>query len=72
MGHMMTGAMMGGAQPHAAPVAAAPVAAPAPAAPAPSGDSLAERLKKLKSLHEAGLIDEATFAAKRDAILGEI
>jgi len=46
----------------------APAAQPA----APSGPSLADRLKKLKSLLEQGLIDEATFAAKRDQILAEI
>ena len=46
-------------------------AAPQPAA-APATESIGDRLKKLKDLHEQGLIDEATFAAKRDAILAEI
>jgi len=72
MGHAMAGAMNPGA--YAQP-AAAPAPAPAPVAAAPAAapaESLADRLKKLKSLHEAGLIDEATFAAKRDAILAEI
>ena len=45
-------------------------AAPTPAAPA--APSVGDRLKKLKSLMEQGLIDEATFAKKRDAILDEI
>ena len=44
----------------------------APQQPAASGPSLADRLKKLKSLLEQGLIDEATFAAKRDQILADI
>jgi membrane protease subunit (stomatin/prohibitin family) len=48
----------------------------APAAPAaqaaPAGPSLEDRLKKLKGLLEQGLIDDATFAKKRDEILSEI
>ena len=36
------------------------------------GQSVGERLKTLKQLHEQGLIDDATFAAKRDAILADI
>ena len=68
MGNLMMGSMMGqqaaARQPVAAPVAAAPAAAPQ--------ESLATRLKKLKDLHEAGLIDDTTFATKRDAILAEI
>ena len=34
--------------------------------------SVADRLKQLKGLHADGLIDDATFAAKRDAILVEL
>ena len=45
---------------------------PAPQPAAAAAPSLGERLKKLKDLHEAGLIDADTFAAKRDAILAEI
>jgi len=67
LGNMMANVMAN--QPHQAPPPTAPAAAAAPAA---SGDSLADRLKKLKSLLDAGLIDDATFAAKRDAILAEI
>jgi len=37
-----------------------------------AGDSVADRLKKLKDLKEGGLIDDETFASKRDAILAEI
>ena len=37
-----------------------------------AGESVADRLKKLKDLKEGGLIDDETFAAKRDAILAEI
>ena len=44
----------------------------AAAAQAAPQESLAARLKKLKDLHEAGLINAETFAAKRDAILAEI
>ena len=66
MGQMMA-AQMGGLAPqqHQAP-------APAPAAAAGGGQSVGDRLKTLKNLHEQGLIDDATFAAKRDAILAEI
>lgn len=70
------------------PADAAPAAAPAPAAPAPpasatasgttaSGDSQSgadpmERLRKLKLLHEEGLITEDEFQAKRAQILSEM
>ena len=37
-----------------------------------SAPSVADRLKQLKGLHADGLIDDATFAAKRDAILVEL
>lgn len=55
-------------QPHAAPqqAPAAPVAA-APAAP-----SLEDRLRKLKTLREAGLLDDAEYASKRAEILKDI
>lgn len=42
------------------------------AQPQASGPSLEDRLKKLKNLLEQGLIDDATFAKKRDEILAEI
>ena len=84
MGHMVTqntmGAIQGMQQPgyppqqqqhyQQPPPQQAPPPQAAPAAPAQ--ESLGDRLKKLKSLHEGGLIDDATFAAKRDAILAEI
>ncbi len=71
MGQVMMGNMTAGmsGQQMGQPTVAAP--APAPAA-APAQPSIGERLKQLKGLHEQGLIDEATFAAKRDAILAEI
>jgi curli biogenesis system outer membrane secretion channel CsgG/uncharacterized protein YraI len=57
--------------PAAAPVSAAvPAAASRPtAASAPSGPSLADRLKKLKSLYDQGLITDEDYAAKRKEIL---
>jgi membrane protease subunit (stomatin/prohibitin family) len=65
IGHSMMGGLMGGfmqppqqQQPQQAPVA--------------SGPSVGDRLKKLKDLHAQGLIDDGTFAQKRDAILAEI
>ncbi len=61
MGQMMANAMAQAQQPRA------PQAAPQPAAP-----TLESRLRKLKSLLDSGLIDQATFAAKRDALLSEI
>jgi membrane protease subunit (stomatin/prohibitin family) len=71
IGHMM-GSMMGGfMQPPQQGYAQQPQqAAPPPAAPAQP--SVGDRLKKLKDLQSQGLIDDATFAAKRDAILAEI
>ncbi len=45
---------------------AAPLQRPAP------GEGVAGRLRKLKQLKEEGLIDEETFAVKRDAILAEL
>ena len=44
----------------------------APQQQAAPTESLADRIKKLKSLQEQGLIDDATFAAKRDEILAEL
>ena len=67
MGQAMAGMFGGGL---AAPMGQPPQAPPAAAAPA--APSFADRLKKLKELKEAGLIDDAAFAAKRDAILAEI
>ncbi|MEC8025104.1 MAG: SPFH domain-containing protein [Myxococcota bacterium] len=64
------GAMMSNAM-GVAQAAVGQQAAPSVAAE-PPGSSLADRLKQLKALHEGGLIDDATFAAKRDAILSEI
>jgi membrane protease subunit (stomatin/prohibitin family) len=71
MGQMMASAMAGAtAQPAApAPVAAAPVAA-APAAP--SANDLVARLGKLKTLLDAGLIDQSDFDAKKAEILADI
>lgn len=70
MGQAMQGMFAGGFGAPAAP--AAPAAAPAAPAAAPAAPSIADRLKQLKELHAGGLIDDATFAAKRDAILAEI
>jgi membrane protease subunit (stomatin/prohibitin family) len=53
----------------APPAGAAPAAAPAPA---PAATDLTTRLKKLKELFEGGLIDEATYKARREEILKEI
>src|SRR6185295_17967614 len=56
----------------AAPPAAAP-SAPVAAAPAQaSGPTLEERLKKLKALKDAGLLDDAEYAAKRGEILKDL
>ncbi len=66
IGNMMAGAMGGMFAPQQ-PQAAAPAAAAAPA-----GASVGDRLKQLKALHGEGLIDDATFAQRRDAILSEI
>lgn len=62
MGQAMASAM-------ATPAAAPAAAAPAPAAPA---NDLAGRLGKLKTLLDAGLIDQADFDAKKAEILSEI
>ena len=48
----------------------APAAAPAPAAAA--GPTLEDRLKKLKTLKDAGLLDDAEYKAKRDEILKDL
>jgi membrane protease subunit (stomatin/prohibitin family) len=55
-------------QPHANVPAAAPQAAPAAAA----APTLEDRLKKLKSLKDAGLLDDAEYAAKRADILKDL
>ena len=71
MAQMMGGTPM--AQPQFGMQAAPPVAAvPAAAAPAAAAPSIEDRLAKLKSLVEKGLISEDDFAKKRDAILAEI
>lgn len=44
----------------------------AQAPPPPAGPTLEERLKKLKSLKDAGLIDDAEYTAKRAEILKDI
>ena len=46
-------------------------AAPAQAAPA-AGPTLEERLKKLKSLKDAGLLEDAEYQAKRAEILKDL
>jgi membrane protease subunit (stomatin/prohibitin family) len=74
IGQAMAGAMQGmfpagGFAAPQAPAAQAPAPAAAPVAATPS---VADRLKLLKGLHADGLIDDATFAAKRDAILAEL
>jgi len=57
--------------PHAqAPQQAAPAQAPAQAAPA--APTLEDRLKKLKSLKDAGLLDDAEYQAKRAEILKDL
>ncbi len=61
MGQMMGNVMGGFMQP---PQQQQPAAA--------SGGGVADRIRKLKELQAGGLIDDATFAAKRDAILAEI
>jgi pSer/pThr/pTyr-binding forkhead associated (FHA) protein len=66
--------------PVAKPRTAAPTRAPAPPpAPAPApdrnaqtGSDLMERMQNLKSLHDAGLITDAEFQAKRAEILEEV
>jgi len=65
MGQVMASAMSGAtAQPAAAPVAAAPAA--------PTGNDLVARLGKLKTLLDAGLIDQADFDSKKAEILASI
>jgi hypothetical protein len=49
-----------------------PPAAPPPAAAPAAAPSLEDRLKKLKSLKEAGLIEDAEYNAKRAEILKDI
>lgn len=51
-----------------APASPAPVAAPAPAAPA-EPDSM-DQLKKLAELHQAGVLTDEEFAAKKAQLLG--
>jgi membrane protease subunit (stomatin/prohibitin family) len=72
IGHMM-GSMMGGfMQPPQQAWGQQPPQQAAPPPAAAAQPSVGDRLKKLKDLHSQGLIDDATFAAKRDAILAEI
>jgi membrane protease subunit (stomatin/prohibitin family) len=83
MGNMMAGAGAGGVgvQPQFA-VGAAPQQGGYPAAPqggypaapggAPAAPSLEDRLAKLVSLKEKGLINDEEFASKKNAILAEI
>ena len=54
-----------------------PVAAPAPAAPAPvaaaaagPGGDLMAQLQQLASMHQAGILSEAEFAAAKAKLLG--
>ncbi len=74
IGQVMASSMQGmfppggfGAQPPVPPGAPAPIPTATAAAP-----SVADRLRQLKDLHAQSLIDDATFAAKRDAILAEL
>lgn len=60
------------APPVAKPRPAAPAPAPAPDPSAQTGSELMERMQNLKSLHDAGLITEAEFQAKRAEILKEV
>ena len=53
--------------------AAAPAPAPAPAAapaPAVAGPSMLDQLKELAALKEAGILDDAEFAAAKAKLLG--
>ena len=52
--------------------AAAPAPAPAPvaAAPAAAGPSMLDQLKELAALKEAGILDDAEFAAAKAKLLG--
>lgn len=72
MGMGMAMANMFGQQMQPQAQQAPPQAAPAPAAAAPAGPTLEERLKKLKTLKEAGLLDDAEYTAKRNEILKDI
>jgi len=49
-----------------------PAPAPAPDPNAQTGSDLMERMQKLKTLHDAGLITDAEFQAKRAEILAEV
>lgn len=66
MANMMQPGMVPGAQPQFTP------GAPPPAASGAGTASIEDRLAKLKSLKDKGLIGEDDFAKKRDAILAEI
>ncbi len=44
-------------------------AAPAPAAPAGGGDDLMAQLENLASMHQAGVLDDAEFAAAKARLL---
>lgn len=77
MGNMMHGAGGGGAQPQFAVGGAPPAQGGYPAAPggapaAAAAPSLEDRLAKLVSLKEKGLINDEEFASKKNAILAEI
>ena len=50
----------------------APAAAPVQAAPAAAAPTLEDRLKKLKGLKDAGLLDDAEYQAKRAEILKDL
>ncbi len=71
MANMMSNPGMG-AQPQFQVGVPAQAAAPAAAAPAGGAASIEDRLAKLKSLKDKGLISDDDFAKKRDAILAEI
>jgi membrane protease subunit (stomatin/prohibitin family) len=65
MGSSMAQAMQQAMQPQAAPAQPAPPAAPA----APAGTSAVEELGKLKSLLDAGAIDQAEFERLKQDVL---
>ena len=50
--------------------AAAPAPAPVAAAPAAAGPSMLDQLKELAALKEAGILDDAEFAAAKAKLLG--
>jgi len=59
------------AAPPPAPASDAPVAAAAAAAPTPVlSDAAFDQLKKLGELHDAGILTEEEFAAKKAQLLG--